>query len=86
MQGTYSEIYLDEAMRNMGEMIEYGEDACGLDQDLLLRIFIRSGYADRWEKGDPRVICGLSGTELCRRPDRGIRDEKGGRACSICPV
>ena len=67
MQGTYSEIYLDEAMRNMGEMIEYGEDACGLDQDLLLRIFIRSGYADRWEKGDPRVICGLSGTELCRR-------------------
>ena len=67
MRGTYSEIYLDEAMRNMGEMIEYGEEACGLEQDLLLRIFIRSGYADRWEKGDPRVICGLSGTELCRR-------------------
>ena len=43
MQGAYSEIYLDEAMRNMGEMIEYGEDACGLDQDLLLRIFIRRG-------------------------------------------
>ena len=67
MQGAYSEIYLDEAMRNMGEMIEYGEEACGVEQDLLLRMFIRSGYADRWEKGDPRIICGLSGTELCRR-------------------
>ena len=89
MRGSYSEIYLDEAMRNMGEMIEYGEDACGLDQDLLLRIFIRSGYADRWEKGDPRVICGLSGTELCRRlivesgmkreeePDPFVRYETG---------
>lgn len=67
MQGAYSEIYLDEAMRNMGEMFEYGEEACGVEQDLLLRMFVRSGYADRWEKGDPRIICGLSGTELCRR-------------------
>ena len=67
MRGTYSEIYLDDAIRNMGEMIEYGEEACGVNQDFLLRMFIRSGYASRWEKGDPRVICGLSGTELCRR-------------------
>lgn len=67
MRGAYSELYLDDAMKNMGEMIEYGEEACGVDQDLLLRMFVRSGYAERWEKGDPRVICGLSGTELCRR-------------------
>lgn len=67
MRGAYSDMYLDDAMKNMGEMIEYGEEACGVDQDLLLRMFVRSGYADRWEKGDPRVICGLSGTELCRR-------------------
>lgn len=67
MRGAYAEIYLDDAMRNMGEMIEYGEEACFLDSDLLLRMFVRSGYAGRWEKGDPRVICGLSGTELCCR-------------------
>ncbi len=67
MRETYSEIYLDDAIRNMGEMIEYGEEACGVKQNLLLRMFIRSGYASRWEKGDPRVICGLSGTELCSR-------------------
>ena len=30
MRGTYSEIYLDDAIRNMGEMIEYGEEACGV--------------------------------------------------------
>ena len=89
MRGAYSEIYLDDAMRNMGEMVEYGEETCGLDQDLLLRMFVRSGYADRWEKGDPRVICGLSGTELCRRlivesgmkreeePDPFVRYETG---------
>lgn len=29
--------------------------------------FIVSGCAKRWEAGDPAIICGLSGTELCRR-------------------
>ncbi len=83
MRRAYSEIYLDDAMRTMGEMIEYGEEVCGVDQDLLFKIFVLSGYAARWEKGDPRVICGLSGTELCRRLIDGTWT---GRETSALPI
>ena len=31
MRGAYSEIYLDDAMRNMGEMVEYGEGLSAVD-------------------------------------------------------
>ena len=61
---AYSELYIDDAMRNMGEMIEYAHDLCNEDMDAFLQTFIISGYADRWEHGDPAVLCGMSGTEL----------------------
>ena len=67
MNGAYSELYLEDAMRNMGEMTEYAKDECGMSLDTLFHMFSVSGYAGRWEKGDPAVICGLSGTELCNR-------------------
>ncbi len=67
MNGAYSEMYLEDAMRNLGEMTEYAKEVCGLDLDTLFHMFTVSGYARRWEKGDPAVISGLSGTELCSR-------------------
>lgn len=73
-QTAFSELYLDDAMKNMGEMIEYGEEACRIEQDLLLQMFIVSGYAYKWEHGDPHVLSGLSGTELCCRVLEKCRD------------
>lgn len=67
MQGSYSELYLGDAMRNMGEMTEYAAEVKHLSLDLLFHMFVVSGFARRWEKGDPRILCGLSGTELCSR-------------------
>ncbi len=67
MNGAYSELYLEDAMRNMGEMTEYAKEQCELCLDTLFHMFTISGYAERWEKGDPAVICGMSGTELCLR-------------------
>ena len=67
MNGAYSELYLEDAMHNMGEMTEYAKEACGLGLDTLFHAFTVSGYAGRWEKGDPAVISGMSGTELCCR-------------------
>ena len=61
---AYKEIYLKDAMTNLGEMTEYAHDACGFDVDDALRMFVISGYADRFGKGDPSVVCGRSGTEL----------------------
>ena len=64
MAQAYNETYLYDAMRNLGEMTEYAHDACNLDPDLALKYFIISGYADSFAAGNPRVVCGLSGTEL----------------------
>ncbi|MCR5796732.1 MAG: hypothetical protein K6G63_02300, partial [Eubacterium sp.] len=64
MSYAYKEYYLNDAMQNLGEMTEYAHDACGVDPDRAMRYFVISGYADRFEKGDPCVVSGMSGTEL----------------------
>ena len=62
MSCAYRQIYLDDAMKNLGEMTEYAHDACGTDLDRTLKYFVISGYADRFGKGDPAVVSGMSGT------------------------
>ena len=61
MQGSYAEVYLDDAMRNMGEMTEYAAEVCHISLDLLFHMFIVSGYARRWEQGDPLFCAGCPG-------------------------
>jgi DNA-binding XRE family transcriptional regulator len=65
---AYSELYLQDAMTNLGEFAEYAALAAPeLSLDDIFRMFIISGYSSRFEKGDPQVISGLSGTELFLR-------------------
>jgi len=64
MTHAYSETYLDEAMRNLGEAFDYAVNICGLEIDSFMRIFIASGLAESFSHGHPRVLVGLSGTEL----------------------
>ena len=66
MSCAYKELYLSDAMQNLGEMTEYAHDACNVDPDRALRYFVISGYADRFGTGDPCVVSGMSGTELFR--------------------
>lgn len=64
MTYAYDEMYLDDAMNNLGEAIEYSSLKCGVDPDRFMSFFIQSGYAELFGKGTPRVISGRSGTEL----------------------
>lgn len=64
---AYSELYLSDAMENMGEMIEYASVCCGIKMDDFFDRFRISGMAREWEAGNPAFISGMSGTELCRR-------------------
>ena len=64
---AYSQLYLNDALRNMGELFEFAEKYYDKDMDSFLRCFIISGFAKRWDDGDPRVICGISGTEAYYR-------------------
>lgn len=64
MTCAYDEIYLLDAMRNLGEMTEYVHYACEGDIDHAFKCFVISGFADRFGQGDPSVVAGISGTEL----------------------
>lgn len=64
MKHAYDEMYLDDAMENMGEMVDYAVNVHGMDIDEYWKLFLSSGMADEFAKGTPRVICGWSGVEM----------------------
>lgn len=77
IRGSYNELYLPEAMRCLGELTEYLETGdTQLSVESFLRMFVISGYAARFEAGDPRILSG-SGIELYLRVTDacGITDE-----------
>ncbi len=64
MMGAYSELYLDDAMNNLGDMVEFAVCDLGFDPDEFFGWFISSGIASKFEKGNPKYITGMSGFEL----------------------
>ena len=65
---AYSEMYLHDAMCNMGELVEYLAEATPeIKPDDFFQMMVISGFAERFEKGDPMVVSGMSGTELHHR-------------------
>jgi DNA-binding Xre family transcriptional regulator len=61
---AYSENYLDDAMRNLGEAFDFANAVCHLDLDNFFAMFINSGLAELFGSGHPKYVAGLSGTEL----------------------
>lgn len=64
MTNAYSELYLDDAMMNLGDMVEYAVCDLGFDPDEFFGWFISSGIASKFEKGNPKYVAGMSGFEL----------------------
>ena len=64
MMHAYDECYLDDAMKNLGGAMDYAVNQCELSMSEFMQMFIASGYAKLFEKGTPRYVSGLSGTEL----------------------
>lgn len=64
MSCAYSEHYLDDAMNNLGEAVNYAVHACCLDADEFMQLFITSGYAEQFSSGVAKVVSGMSGSEL----------------------
>lgn len=77
---AYSECYLSEAKQNLAEFFDYAIHTCGFEANLFAKLFVQSGYADRFERGNPAIIAGMSGIELARKviayayPDREFPD------------
>jgi len=64
---AYKEIYLNNAAETFGSMMNYAVNDCGLDGDFFLRMFITSGLAEQFGRGNPKFIAGMSGIELAAR-------------------
>lgn len=64
MMNAYSELYLYDAMQNLGDMVEYAVCDLGYNPDEFWGWFIWSGIAEKIEKGNPKYIAGMSGYEL----------------------
>ena len=64
MTYAYGESYLDDAMNNLGEAVDYAVHACNVSADDFMSMFVTSGYAKQFESGVAKVVSGLSGSEL----------------------
>ena len=61
---AYSENYLDDVMRNLGEAFDFAHAVGLLELDNFFAMSINSGIAELFGNGHPKYVAGLSGTEL----------------------
>lgn len=61
---AYSDMYLDDAMKNLGEALDYAVNDCGIKPDEFVDMFIAGGMAEQFGKGVPKYVSGMSGIEL----------------------
>ncbi len=64
MMYAYDEMYLNDAMNNLGEAFDYSTAVLHISMDDFLDMFIISGIAEQFANGVPKYVSGLSGTEL----------------------
>ena len=61
---AYNQMYLDDAMKNLGEAFDYASNCCDIELDDFMDVFVTEGIAEKFGSGMPRFVSGLSGTEL----------------------
>ena len=66
MARAYNEIYLEDAMRNLGIAFEYACGSYHMSMDDFYTLFVNTGIADNFGRGNPKYIAGMSGIELAR--------------------
>jgi DNA-binding XRE family transcriptional regulator len=77
---AYSDLYLSDAMRNLGGMLDYAVNDCSISMRTFLEMFILSGKAELFECGNPSLISGMSGEELAI-----FVIQKSGLTCEMPP-
>lgn len=64
---AYNHYYLEDAMNNVGSMLDCAVNAAHCDVSVFFEMFLASGVASQIEVGNPRFVSGLSGVELCQK-------------------
>lgn len=63
---AYNESYLIDAKSSLAGMFHYAINDCKIEPDWFAKLFVVSGFADKFELGDPSVLSGMSGIELAK--------------------
>lgn len=66
MTHAYSEFYLSNAKDCLSSFFDYAVNDCKLKPDWVTALFINTGYAEQFERGNPAYLSGMSGIELAR--------------------
>ena len=61
---AYNRLYLEDAMNNLGTMLDCAFHAAQCDLVVFYEMFLSSGVASQMEVGNPRYLSGMSGMEL----------------------
>ena len=61
---AYPETYLYDAMQTLAHAMQCAEEELSLSMDNFLHMFVVSGIASQFEKGNPKYVAGKSGREL----------------------
>ena len=64
---AYNHYYLEDAMNNVGNMLDCAVNAVHYDISVFFEMFLASGVASQIQIGNPRFVSGLSGVELCQK-------------------
>lgn len=61
---AYDKIYLDKARTALGRMLDYAVHERNYSLTDFFKLFLSSGVAERFEKGDFTLLAGMSGVEI----------------------
>ena len=66
MTHAYSESYLNNAKSSLSVFFDYAINDCKISPDRISDLFVTTGYAEQFERGNPAFLAGMSGIELAR--------------------
>ena len=61
---AYDELYLEHAQTVLAYMLDFAVNDLNLELDAFYQMFLESGFAANFSKGDCRIVAGKSGVEL----------------------
>lgn len=64
MSRAYNEMYLEDAMRNLGVAFDFAYNTYNIGMDDFYTMFVDSKIAEKFGRGNPKYITGMSGIEL----------------------
>ncbi|MDR2610255.1 MAG: helix-turn-helix transcriptional regulator [Clostridiales Family XIII bacterium] len=64
MMRAYDESYAGGAAVTLGDLFDYAVNDCNCDAELFYQMFITTGTADKFERGDPAYLVGKGGIEI----------------------